>query len=688
MPKVIVQRTLLIGLGDVAGQTIAAFLAEINELLGAVGVIRAVVVAAETVEAPAGEPIIHLSPDENGSLPAAFEPAVGSLLAEISQLHHLTALSRQDIAVRADEMLVMVIADMAEAWVSAVLPPFCDKLRVMVKPALAPHLATVGVLLWSAEPSSQRTASAEPLRPDLAALAAGFDQGCYVAGLTNEAGLIVGEPRRLAARIAAFLALPVCLTRQDGSLPGQTTGWATPVTHIGLARRCWPGPALVETLVRRWSRTMLIDLINQPPARGPTTDLAESARRQAQQTVVELKLTPPQLLETLAAEMPALPRRLEELVPETPWPWLLPSALGSLDQVTPLWQEAWLRSSRRLDEVLATLRAGWPEQAGRYLSHGLHGHRAGAVVLVQARIAAMAELLAAFADGVEARLAETEADLAQIDQRLTQTGRRLAGRLDTLPAHPAALALRWGPRPWRWPAAYQTCRLARNDLRQVAQLQQARLQSWQQLSLLEALLPLYSELVEQWPRLTRPWTEGCRRVAQAVTRLEAEVGVDPEIPEPWSAAAVKAQQHTLEAETTAAIWTEAGSLVEWVTGTDRPEALLDRLRPPMLRRLAALWQRPADVILAEHLPEAEAQLTFLQPFIEESTPFWPFDEAALAEPDRGQVKRQVVLLLPLGERSPLGPAARQIKPVPALWPNLSPDQIAVVTLRHVPLGET
>lgn len=686
MAKITLQRTLLVGLGDAAGQTAAAFLVEMDELFGPVGVIRAVVVAAEAVERPDSLPLSYLRPGENGALPPELKPAVAAGLAEISQLHHLAALKRQGVSLRADELLVIVVADMAEAWVRAALPPLCQNLRAMVNPVLAPHLATLGVLLWSTAAPLPVLDSAERFQPDLAALATAFDRGCYVAGLTNEAGLIVGDPQMLVQQMAAFLALPVCLARQEGGLIVPATGWTTPVTYVGLAKRRWPGPALVETLVRRWSRTMLVDLIIQPPARGPTADPAESGRRQAQRALVELKLTPPQLLEGLANEMPAAPGRLGELVPETPWPWLLRTAFESLEQVAPPWQEAWLKNSRQLDDVLAALRAGWPEQVESYLSHGLHHHRTRAVLFVQARIAAVTELLTAFADGVEDRLAESEAALAQIDQRLGRTAERLAEQLDRLPRHPMALALRWGPRPWRWPAAYGICRQAQSDLRQVAQLQQARLQSWQQISLLEALLPFYRELTAQWLRLTRPWAEGCRHVSQAITMLGTDGEDDLEISEPWSAAVVDDRQQTLEAETTAAVWAEAGSLVAWITGAGSPEALLDRLRRPMLRRLTSIWQRPADTILAEHLPEVEAQLAFLQRLIKEATPFWPFDEAALAEPDRMQVTSQIVLLLPQGERSPLGQAARQIKPLPALWPSLRPDQIAVATLRHVPVG--
>ncbi|MCB0197194.1 MAG: hypothetical protein KDJ65_34930 [Anaerolineae bacterium] len=688
MSEITLQRTLLIGLGDVAGQTVAAFLAELEARLGQLDVLRAVVVTDPAVELAGGEAVVRLSPGENGTLPAALEAAVIALLTDISHLQHLTRLNRQGISLRTDELVVMVVADLAETWVSAALAAFCQNVGAMVNPALAPHLATVGLLLWSTEMPPPDSEAANQLRADWAALAAHFDQGCYVAGLTNEDGLIVGDPRLFVTQMATFLALPICLARQDGGWPNPPNGRRMPVTHVGLAQRCWPAAALVAKLIRRWSRTMLADLLNQPPARGPTDDPAESAQRQAQQTLLELKLTPPQLLETLAEAMPAVPRRLDELIPETPWPWLLQTAFEALEQITPPWQEAWLKNGRRLDAALAALRADWPDEAPSYLGYGLHHHQAGAVLLVQARIAAMTELLAAFAEGVEARLDEAETELAQIDQRLGQSGERLAGQLDALPSQPVALALGWGLRPWRWPALYRACRLAQNDLRQVAHLQQARLQSWQQLSLLEALLPLYRDLVEQWPHLTRPWIERCRQVGQAVTMLAPEAADEVTIPEPWSATAVEKQQQTLEAETTAAVWIEAGSLAAWVSEAAGVEAILDRLRQPMLRRLAELWQRPADVLLAEQLPQAEAQLAFLQQLSEEATPFWPFDEAALAEPDRVQVKSQRVLLLPQGTRSPLGSAARQIKPVPALWPSLTPEQIAVVTLRHVPVGET
>lgn len=267
-----------------------------------------------------------------------------------------------------------------------------------------------------------------------------------MAGLTNEAGLIVGDIQQLIRSTVSFLRLlwPAAATISPVWESRAAGGWETGLISFGIALIRWPDAELVAILSRRWTRALLKQTLRPPQANRPAPDLARQAREAGQQWIMSQKLAPPLLLERLAEPMPSLPHHLPDLAPDPPWPWLLVKTQARIEQAARRWQDEWLAAGQaRLQPILRDAQAAWRQQADTWLRQHLAQPEPGAVLKTRSYLAAMSELLRAFVEGIEQKLDEAEADLVEVERQLSQTAERLIAELAGFPKSPLDVLFKW-----------------------------------------------------------------------------------------------------------------------------------------------------------------------------------------------------------------------------------------------------
>lgn len=684
MPPESFQRTLLVGLGQVGAKTAEHLLAEVTRCLGEIKVIQAIAVLCEETPLERIKGSLTVPPATPfESWQADFEKTVAQTVLDISQLSHLAVLTRQGFALsRTDELNVIVIANPLESGTLTGLAPLAESLRQTIYRTLGCYAGLTGLFLGL--PPGESAAEAKSLM-DISLPLESFDRGCFLAGLVNEAGLIIGDGEDLIERAAYFLKLLGYESDLAGDTLSLAAGWEMPLTSFGLAWLNWPGPALAEGLSIRWSQELLQKLLLAPPA----LDLVKQARQAAQQWLIAEKLAPPLLLDELAGLMPPVPHTLTALIPDPPWPWLLLEVIPHLEQATGQWQEAWLDRRNLLQDKLVNLRQGWGDAALTWLRQHLGQIRSGAVPTAQSYLAAVTELLQAFVAGVEEKLSEAERDLAEIDGKIGELAGSVSDRITTLPASPLATVWLWGLSPGHWWSAWMDCRQAQSMARNLAHLNRSRLLSWQIVSYYEEILPFYRHLLADWAKIVSLWEQTCRQVAEASrslneldwtdhlkTSLTAATG-------PWDEATVLELYREAVDRNREEIWEQLESFGDWVLEALEAEEICQRLRDRTRQMLLPLVALPVDEALCRQFPDEKQQAHWLAGLAEQARPFWRYDEAALAETARAQTRLDTWLLLPNGDTSPLAAAAATWPRPPIIRASRSPDKLVIVTMRQI-----
>lgn len=702
MPSKSVQRTLLVGLDQVGASVVDLVLANVGNLGGGPGIIQGIAILTEEMELEHGLTPLQISagtPFE--AWQAEVEQQAARTLQAISQVSHLTQLARHGVElIHSDEVHIILVANLAVGWTAQILPALMETLRRTVERMLASQASLTGVLLFVA-PAGSEVSQGEEGQPNIEQwlerrLALKFERGCFVAGLTNEMGLVIGEVKQLIDRTAYFLSVLIRepnLAGNDGLDFGAVfdpaaAGWPAPWLSFGLARLEWPGRELVKGLSRRWSQEMLGQLTAPVKVEG-AADLTGQARQAAQRWFIAEKLAPPLLLDRLAALMPPAPATLAAGVPDPPWPWLLPAAAAGVEQAAQTWQESWLGQRKYLEERLAEWQQAWREQAENWLPQQLGPQPTGTVLLAQSYLAAVSELLHTFLAGVSQRLAEAEADLAQVERQMSQIAERLERELAGFPASPAALLGRWGLRPRVWFSAWSRCRQAQDTARALAHLSRSRLLAWQAVNFHEQILPFYQGLLTDWQQLVATWETGCRRVLEARQLLAqpqeaAQLEAGPEaLGDPWQEELGLALYQEAIERHGAQIWQQTGRLTDWVLAGLEAEDLSCRLQAETSQALAPLALTPADDLFVRQFPDKAEQSLWLESFAEQARPFWRYDEARLSESSRGQARLESWLLLPQGEQSPLAAVSQSWPHPPLILASHQLNEIVVVSIRRM-----
>ncbi|HEX9921504.1 MAG TPA: hypothetical protein VGD99_02475 [Anaerolineae bacterium] len=700
-----VQRTLLVGLGELGARTADRLLARLAPPDDGSSLIAGLAVLPAEVELSRLETRL-LIPPETGfdRWQRAFESEVERVLESISRVSRLDQLTRQGLDLRqADEIHVIIIANLAESWLEPALMALPERLRRLVDRMLACYVGLTGVLLYvepdepvSPPPESQ-TDSASPesetVETDRFAsdrFGRPFDRGCFVAGLTNENGMLVDHVEDLIERVVYFLETlereaPSGRLARIESEPGPER----PMTSFGVATLRWPGRELVGPLSARWTQAILAGMTRWPVDQTMDLDLPRQAREAAQQLMSGSRLAPPLLLDTLAATMPPPPYHLADQVPDPAWPWLLKQVPARLDTAARQWQETWLAAGDRVQATLDDLADAWLEQAGDWLRRQTAPPAYGAVLVAQSRLAAVSELLDTYIAGVEARLETAEDDLKAVEQQLGSVAGALDRALAGLPDSPGLALLRWGLRPLRWPGYWLTCRRSQALARNLAHLTRARLLAWQNVSAYETIVPFYHDLRERWQQVVGVWERTCRTVWQAVqssrlanwpAQLETVLAGAGG---PWTGEPITALYQAAVQEQGLAVWEQCGGLGDWVAAGLEADTLIDRLREQTSAALTPVLLIPVDEALGRQLPEPKLQAAWLTNLIEQARPFWPYNEATLAEPARAQAQLETWLLLPGAETSLLaGLNPNRSRPTMILA-SPRPDELGVISLRHI-----
>jgi tetratricopeptide (TPR) repeat protein len=693
MANIQLQRTLLIGLGEAGARTTDCLLTEVARWLGELGVIQGVAVAVEEVTLENVETPLFISPEAIfETWQHDFDMRVELALRQISQLSNLPQLARQGLGLRRpDEVHLIVIVDLAEAWTRPIIAPLLDTLRQMIERTLACQVGVSGVLLnfKSIEPESleanQAAVVAYPINR--------FDRGCFLAGLANEVGLIIGNAERLIQATVNFLALLLIETPATGLdwEDHSPLGWGSTLTSFGIATLRWPGSELVKILSARWSQALLEQMLTLSQSSHRKIDLAQQARESVQQWLTSQKLSPPLLLERLAAPMPLLPNHLSALIPDPPWPWLLVRTQANLESMSQRWQDEWLAMSKeRFNPALAELQAKWPRQTEAWLTQQLAAQsRQGTVLIAQSYLAEVSEMLQAFIEGVEQKLEEAEADLASLDQQLGQAAEALDQALVAFPASPVSALFHWGGRPLRWPYYWARCWQAQTLARNFAHLSRGRLIVWQMVSYYEELLPFYRQLLADWRSLVERWMQTCQQVVEASTA--ADLANWPDQLErclqttggPWSEAFVTTLYQEVLARHPHTIWEQLGSLSDWMVEAIEAKTITSRLIEQTAHHLTSVAAIPVDQALNRQLPDEKVQANWLTSMLEQARPFWRYDETTLAEHSRAQVRLETWLLLPDGETSLLAPLIKNLSQPTRLLASRQSEEMAVVTVRRI-----
>lgn len=694
-----IQRTLIVTLGQAGAQVAGALAARLDRTPGPVGVIGFVAVlpepAGDNETEPAGRAVLPqpfyqarlaIAPEEYGDVSrwqAALAETAAVALHHISDLAHLTALARQGLSLhRPDEVQLILIAalDGPEGYSALAAAP--DLLRETVTRTLACETGLTGLLLHLAPLASAVSAAVGEGWGE--GLARQFDRGCFTAGLTNEIGLSLGSAAELIERAGQFLALLIASPLELAALTDGSAfeaGWAEPVpASFGLAAIHWPGREVVTALSARRAGEALARLI--APAL-PQPDWARQAREAAQSLALAERVAPPLLLEQLAGLTPALPEYLAGQVPDPPWPWLLAGLPDRLDAAARAWEEAWLEAGRELKPGLESLAGRWQAAVRAWLDAKGPGHLAGSLVELEACLAAMTELLAAFAGGVEERLAEAETDLVAVERQVGKTSQSLSDSLAALPGSPLEAILAWGWQPWRWLRAWDRCRRAQAAARQLAHLLRQRLLVKRSLWLYEETLPFYRELAAGWAGVAATWSHWLQQVAAA--SQDPALAAWPELleaalpaPGPWSPAMVEAWYRDIQAGEE----TKPADLCQPDAGSVTAAEIVSRLAGEAAEFLSPHLDVPVETALARQFP-AEAELAaWLAAFVAQAAPFWQYDETALDEMARSQARLETWLVVPGGKDSPLARMVKDWPRPPVCLDHESPQELVAVSIRR------
>lgn len=688
MSNIQMQRTLLVGLGVAGAKTCAGLLTELSSRFGEVMIVQGVVITAEemgleTIPAP----LVITAEANFATWRADFELQVELALATMSQLSHLAALASRGIRLhRSDEIHIIIVADLTESWVQMSLIPLMDALYGATERTLACHASISGMMLYPG------LADPEPLMNHLADLPHQFERGCFLAGLVNEAGLIMGETAHLIRATVQFLILLLSETSSAGVdwADNSKAEWNGYLSSFGIAVLRWPGRELAQILSARWSQSLLEQMLTLPQNDQHKSDLARQVREGVQQWLTGQKLSPPLLLDRLAVPMPPVPQHLAELVPELPWPWLFWQTRPTLEDATQQWQEEWLVLSReRLTPLLVDLRAQWLPQVSTWLASLLASRRRGAVVLAQSYLAEVSDLLQTFVAGVEQKKEEAEADLNDLDRQLGQAAGTLIQTLADFPASPLGTLLRWGRHPLKWPHYWTRCRQAQTSGRTYAHLCRGHLLAWQMVSYYEELLPFYQQLQTDWLELVARWNRACQQVVKASTMPALTDWPDrlqrclQETSGLWNETSIASLYQELVDAQAEAIWDGVEALSDWAAGEVQAETMVSRLLDRTTGFFAPLAALSVDQAVLRQLPAEKAQVEWLAALVEQARPFWRYDETSLSEMSRAQVRLESWLFLPGGETSPLAPLVHTLSQPPKLLASRQPAELGLVTLRRI-----
>lgn len=677
-----VQRTLIIGLGAAGAKTADLLLADLERQLGRLDVVAGLAVLAGKVELGRLETFLLISPAAGfESWQAEFESRVRLALQQISRLDHVAGLARQGLKLDYPaEVQLWLIVDLAEPPFRTALDAIAATLRQAVYQTLTCQAGLNGLLLNLAEVTPDGEGwpgGALPFAVEQ------FDRGCFLAGLTNEVGLIIGGADDLIRRSVYFLSLllrDVPVTGLDWA-----AGWDRTLTHFGVAHVRWPGPVLLPILSLRWTQTILADLIAATPAIDP----ARQARQAAQQWLTADRLAPVLLIDQLVAGRSPLPQHLVELVPDPPWPWLLVETRTDLETVAQQWQADWSTDREQFEATLAELESTWPARADAWLRQQLAAVPAGAVVRVQAHLAAVSELLRAFVEGIEQKLEEAEAEHVLVDQHYARAADALAKTIAGFPPSPLRAVLGWGWRPLRWLEYGLICRQAQSQARQLAHLLRARLLVWQKVWYFEELLPFYQRLLAAWQEIVASWSGACQqatRARQLVEQADWAGQLDRLLAAnagPWTASLAASLYHEVVEAQTGQVRAQSGALSDWQAAALAAEQIVAQLEEVTGQALQAALTISVDRALRRQFPADDALSDWLAGLAEQARPFWRYDETALAESSRSQVRLERWLLLAEGENSPLVLPVQNWSRPPVILTSPDPGELAVVTVRQV-----
>lgn len=679
------QRTLLVGLGQAAAPIVAQALAGLADEFGPVGLVAGLAFVPEQVAC------------EQIALPQAANLAeladrAGRLIRDISQLSHLPHLAQQGVSLQhPDELHLIIVADLAQPELPAVLDPLLDELTDLVSLHQVGHPSLSGVLALVSPVETDQTPAAgtqaqPPTEPDFLGQIPWrrFDRGCFLAGPTNEQGLLIGQAGELEQRLVDFVGL---LLRQTIALEPEwaSAGESGPMV-FGLASLTWPGVELVELGSRYWSHSLLASLLSLPP---DAPNLAGQARQAARQWLTARNLVPPEVLSRLASAIALPPPDLIRWVTDSLWPWHNMTSAQQIEAAAQHWQTGWHERQPQGEAVFATIEAAWLAEADRWPAAYPAAAPMGAVVQVQSRLAAVSELLHAFEEGVSQKLAEAEADLTRAEQQLQQARTTLAEQLRLLPAAPLVALLKWSWRPLRWLSYWEHCRAAQADLQKLSQVSRAQLLALQAVWLYEETLPFYQRLRAAWQEIVAGWEITCQAVrgaTQAITPVEPAAFAHCLLATggPWPETAAFEILATAALEQDNRVWKQAGPVLDWWATGLTANQLTSRWLTVTAQALQPYFIVDADQAVVRYLADQAAQTEWLTRWLEQAAPFWWRDETASADTGRLPAYRRHWLLLPGGEHSPLAAAANQIVPPLACLPSHNRHTLTAVTIRSLP----
>jgi hypothetical protein len=711
------QRTLIIGLGETGARVADRLLAHLSANLGQLGVVEGIVVRAAE---DGGDDLTWIDTALSVS-PGAFfaewrgewETMLADALRRISRLEHLTRLGEQGLRLRrADEVHLVLIADVSQPWVACSLADVADSLHEGVYRTLTCDSALTGLWLLadtgdsSDNPQCQGNATSSrsslPVSqpsylPSLHSLAENnlsgdlFNRGCFVASATNEVGLVIGDADDLVRHAAHFLSLllasplEIAADGMEWNVGGLAGREGVPLISFGLAAVRWPGQELVEALSRRWAESVLARLT------APIAGVEEEAQPAAQRLIAGDRLAPPLLIERLAGEMPGLSNYLADEVADPPWPWQLVDVQKRLEAGAQDWEDAWLAARGALESTLTEVEKRWQTAAPGWLAQQVGMAERGALVRTKAHLAALNGLLEAFVEGVEAQAEEAGADLVEVERQMGATAAKLAEVVAAFPASPLEMLLHWGLRPLGWLRRWAACRHAQTIARRYAHLLRNRLMIWQVSYLYDTLLPVYREWATNWKKQVDAWEHCVRQISKA-SQSPALATWQEQVEEaltgaggPWTVELVEELYRSAGAADELApevAWGRLGPLAQWVeAGLDAGE-VVQRLCDYAADALTPWVALPVDLALSRQIPDEEALADWLVSFVDQASPFLRYDEAALAEEARSQVRRDTWLLLPGADDSRLARLYQDWPAPPIPLISQSPEELIAITIRR------
>ena len=710
------QRTLIVGLGEAGAGVVDQFLARLAATMGPTGIVEGIVVLATDDEqanpASAEATLLVSSESSFADWQVELGVVVAGALRRISRLDQLTTLASHGLSLRyPDEVHLVLVADVGQPWVACSLGGVSGSLHESVYDALTCDSGLTGLLLLSEtkDLTSTKSVKCEEPAPSpslpthdhsdhpaflrLTDKLSGdvFNRGCFLATLTNESGLVIGDTDDLVRYAAHFLSLVVtspletAVTEEMWSGGGLSIGERMELSSFGLRAIRWPGQELAKILSARWTGALLERLT------APLPKVEEEARTAAQRLVAGERLAPPLLVESLAELMPGLPAHLADEVPDPPWPWQLVDVQDRLEAGAQSWEDTWMVARNELEPALAETGEEWQTSASRWLTQQIAGTGMGDLAQMLAHLGALNELLEAFVEGVETQVEEVEADLVAVERRMGNVAASLTALIATFPSSPLETLLRWGLHPPGWLRIWTKCRRAQALARSYAHLLRARLMAWQSLCLYEAVLPFYRERLTIWRKQVDAWKRCARQMTKA-SQLPALGGWREHIEEalaasrgPWTMDLVEElYQSALTADdlTPEVAWQRLGPLSQWVVEDLDAREMIRRLGDYAADALTPWITLPVDLALIRQFSEEEALEDWLVAFVAQASPFLRYDETTLTEKVRAQVRRDVWLLLPGGETSSLAPSLQGWPQPPVLLNNQEPQELVAAVVRH------